>query len=148
MELPFRICARPSAIDTAIRNAQARASWSNLCPHSPFNRPRVDCDELITPTQSVTAVGSLTSLTEKATLSARSSASRSSSPQRQITQLRTAHPPMNLHPLGTAGEYVSAAVFSRIRALRTRLRHRPGREYIPTYQRDALEHWSSYCSVQ
>lgn len=82
---------------------------------------------------------SVTSLTEKTTLSVRSSASRSSSPQRQITQLRTAHPPIFLHPLAAAAECVPAAVAPRIRALQTRLRHRLEREYIPACLRDTLE---------
>ena len=113
-------------------------------PQSPFKRPRVDYDELITPTQSVSAVGSLTSLTEKTTLSGRSNASRSSSPQRQITQLRTAHPPVNLYPLAAAGGCVPTAVLSRIRALQTRLRHRLDRKYIPACLRDALEQDPTY----
>ncbi|KAF1965725.1 hypothetical protein BU23DRAFT_18963 [Bimuria novae-zelandiae CBS 107.79] len=84
------------------------------------------------------------SLTEKTTLSVRSSASRSSSPQRQITQLRTAHPPISLHPLAAAGEYVPKAVVPRIRALQTRLRHRLEREYILACLRDALEQDPTY----
>ncbi|KAF2866020.1 hypothetical protein BDV95DRAFT_612259 [Massariosphaeria phaeospora] len=111
-------------------------------PHSPSKRPRID--EPITPTQSASVVGSVTSLTEKTTLSVRSSASRSSSPQRQITQLRTAHPPISLHPLAAAGECVPAAVAPRIRALQTHLRHRLEREYIPACLRDALEQDPTY----
>jgi hypothetical protein len=71
-------------------------------------------------------------------------ASRSSSPQRQITQLRTAHPPILLHPLAAAGKYVPAAVAPRIRALQTRLQHRLEREYIPACLRDALERDPTY----
>jgi len=116
-------------------------------PHSPSKRPRVDCDEPITPTQSASVAGSVTSvtsLTEKTTLSVRSSASRSFSPQRQITQLRTAHPPISLHALAEAGECVPAAIAPRIRALQIRLRHRLDREYIPVYLREALERDPTY----
>ncbi|KAH8727010.1 hypothetical protein GQ44DRAFT_145275 [Phaeosphaeriaceae sp. PMI808] len=98
--------------ETASSRPRKRRRHSNSecpCPmersrqYSPSKRPRVDCDEPITPTQSrlVSVAGSITSvtsLTEKTTLSVRSSASRSSSPQRQITQLRTAHPPIFLRP--------------------------------------------------
>jgi hypothetical protein len=111
-------------------------------PHSPSKRPRVDCDESITPAHSVSVVGSVTSvtsLTEKTTLSVRSNTSRSISPQRQITQLRTAHPPIYLHPLAAAGECVPAAVAPRVRKLQTRLRHRLETGYIPARLRDALE---------
>lgn len=123
---------------------------SDLCPmersrpQSPSKRPRVECDEPITPTQSASVVGSVTSLTEKTTLSMRSNASRSSSPQRQITQLRTARPPIFFYPLATAGECVPAAVAPRIRTLQTRLRHRLEREYIPACLRDALERDPTY----
>lgn len=113
-------------------------------PQSPFKRPRVECDEPITPTQSASVVGSVTSLTEKTTLSMRSNTVRSSSPQRQITQLRTAHPPISLHPLAAAGECVPVAIAPRIRTLQTRLRHRLEREYIPARLRDALERDPTY----
>ncbi|KAF1849560.1 uncharacterized protein K460DRAFT_278661, partial [Cucurbitaria berberidis CBS 394.84] len=129
-----------------------RRRHSDLCPYpmeqlrsqSPSKRPRVECDEPITPTQSASVVGSVTSLTEKTTLSMRSNASRSSSPQRQITQLRTAHPPISFHPLAAAGECVPTAVAPRIRTLQTRLRHRLEREYIPACLRDALERDPTY----
>jgi hypothetical protein len=113
-------------------------------PQSPSKRRRIECDEPITPTQSASVVGSVTSLTGKTTLSMRSNASRSSSPQRQITQLRTAHPPIFFHPLAAAGECVPAAVAPRIRTLQTRLRHRLEREYIPACLRDALERDPTY----
>lgn len=64
--------------------------------------------------------------------------------ERQITQLRTAHPPIFLHPLAAAAECVPAAVAPRIRALQTRLRHRLEREYIPACLRDALERDPTY----
>ncbi|KAF2818254.1 hypothetical protein CC86DRAFT_472942 [Ophiobolus disseminans] len=113
-------------------------------PQSPPKRPRIECDEPITPIQSASVVGSVTSLTEKTTLSMRSNASRSSSPQRQITQLLTARPPISLHPLAAAGECVPATVALRIRALQTRLRHRLERKYIPTCLRDTLERDPTY----
>ena len=58
--------------------------------------------ELVTPAQSASVVGSVTSLASRTTLSVRSSASPSLSPQRQITQLRTARPPITLYPLAAA----------------------------------------------
>lgn len=89
-------------------------------------------------------VSSVTSLAEKTTLSICSNASRLSSPQPQITQLRTTRPPICFYPLATAGVCVPAAVAQRIRTLQTRLRHRPEREYIPIYRRDALERNPTY----
>ncbi|KAL5409512.1 hypothetical protein PMIN04_011021 [Paraphaeosphaeria minitans] len=74
----------------------------------------------------------------------RSSASRSPSPQRQITQLRIAHPPIFIHPLATAAEGVTPAVAPRIRALQTPLQHQLEREYIPACLRDALERDPTY----
>ncbi|KAF9730270.1 hypothetical protein PMIN04_012504 [Paraphaeosphaeria minitans] len=130
-------------------NSEYSYSMERSRQRSPSKRPRVDCDEPITPTQSrsVSVVGSttsVTSLTEKTTLSVRSSASRSSSPQRQITQLRIVHPPIFLHPLAAAAECVPHAVAPRIRALQTRLRDQLERGYIPACLRDALERNPTY----
>jgi hypothetical protein len=147
----LRDSANPeSDAEVTLSHPSKRRRHSDLCPmersrpQSPPKRPRVECDEPITPNQSASVVGSVTSLTEKTTLSMRSNASRSSSPQRQITQLQTARPPIFFYPLATAGECVPAAVAPRIRTLQTRLRHRLEREYIPACLRDALERDPTY----
>jgi hypothetical protein len=156
-----RLCSPPVPTTTERINAwlrdvanpessSKRRRHSDLCPmeqsrpRSPSKWPRVERDEPITPTQSASVVGSVTSLTERTTLSMRSDTSRSSSPQRQITQLRTARPPIFLHPLAAAGECVPAAVAPRIRTLQARLRHRLERGYIPACLRDELERDPTY----
>ncbi|KAF2023220.1 hypothetical protein EK21DRAFT_81411, partial [Setomelanomma holmii] len=128
-----RPCKRRRHSDSTCPHSMERSR-----PHSPSKRPRVESASV------VSSITSVTSLTEKTTLSAHSGGSRSSSPQRQITQLRTAHPPIVLHPLAATAEHVPAAVAPRIRALQARLRHRLEREYIPVCLRDALERHPTY----